>query len=214
MSNPKNRDRLTRALLTLAGFVVGTATALAQPKGSEHVEPALKALVPPRDRTAICFARTYDAQHLVSHPHQRVARVSFGVAVEHLREEDKYRYNFAMRTKLNGRGRMLTTEGECGWAYSPNAPSQSRTIRCNVECDGGGVTVERDERTGDLLVRLANMGEDRKLYGEGGIRMSRGCGEENTVVVEPGRDDRIFRLTRAPLDQCWPGEHAYREASP
>ena len=65
---------------------------------------------------------------------------------------------------------------------------------CGVECDGGGVGLRREPRTGAILIDLTRYGR---------IRMTRGCGdEENAAEVEPGRDDKLFRLEIADAAVC------------
>lgn len=179
-------------------------------KAADKVAPALKELLEPKQGNKICFTRTYDAAHLQRHPRQKVRALWFLVNVEHLKDDNLYRYEFTMRANIKGIKKTQETSGECGYAYA-DKPSQGRTIRCGVECDGGGVTIEQERDTGALIIHLANVGEVAQRDGEGGrIRMA-ACGEtdeDKTIDLEPGVDDKSFRLTKAPVQACRAGGKA------
>jgi hypothetical protein len=196
-------EAVCRAFLVAALFLPSAARAQAPVKAADKVAPALKALLTPKHGAKICFTRIYDPAHLQAHPQQKVRALWFLINVEHLKDDNLYRYEFTMRANIRGVRKTQETSGECGYAYA-DTPSQERTIRCGVECDGGGVSIEQ-ERDGNLLVHLANVGEALGKYGEGGrIRMA-ACGEtdeDKTIDVEPGADDKSFRLRRAPAKEC------------
>ena len=174
-------------------------------KAADKVAPALKDLLAPKHRNEICFTRSYDDAHLKQHPKQKVREMSFLVEVEHLKDDNLYRYNFTMRVGIRGQKKRLQTSGECGWAYAEQ-PSQNAVIRCGVECDGGGVTIEQQRGTNNLLVHLAEVNDSGQRRA-GRIRMA-ACGEDdeaNSVDLVSGADDRTFRLTKAPASICRAG---------
>ena len=70
----------------------------------------------------------------------------------------------------------------------------SNRIHCGVDCDGGGIDLQHDPRSGALTVSF----EDRHSY----LRMNTGCGEDKTVDLKPGADDNVFRLNRVRLAEC------------
>ena len=178
----------------------GLATALlmlacATPALAEPVPPGaegeLGKLLPPVHDRKICFARTYDAAHLRRHPKQTVKSVLFQIRYHRHDPAKEYpegqrNYYFGMAAKVRGQTKTLYASGEC-------VPGKGR-IHCGVECDGGGVVVERDGSAG-LAISFSRISER--------IRMTVGCdGEDNTVDLTPGADDRMFRLQRANLSAC------------
>ena len=71
--------------------------------------------------------------------------------------------------------------GEC-------SPAGSK-ISCGVDCDGGGMLAERSAKPGKILMSFGD------YYG---LRMTMGCGEDeegDTVMLEPGEDDKEFLLS-------------------
>jgi hypothetical protein len=152
-------------------------------------EGTVGAMLPRVDGAKACFSRVYDSGHLASHKDQRVTQIGFRLAFVAERNDDgsiyeSYRYQLTAR--LHGQAKAATASGECG-------EFDGRSF-CGVECDGGGVyVVPRPD--GSLLVEF---GDSR------GIRMTAGCGddEDDFVMLEPGKDDKAFRLSRVPDDQC------------
>lgn len=174
------------------------SSASAQSDGpASKVAPALKQLLAARENNTICFVRIYDEAHLKRHPRQKVREISLAVTVEHIKEDNLFRYNFDMRAKIKGVAKLQRTGGECGHAYA-DTPSQEKTVTCGVECDGGGVVIEPQAGNQSLLVHLAYRGE------EGRIRMA-ACGEseeEKSIDLVSGADDKVFRLQKAPAQAC------------
>ena len=154
-------------------------------------EGALGKLLPPVHDRRICFARTYDAAHLKRHPKQKVTALLFQLRYYRHNPEKEYpegqrNYYFGMAARVKGQKKTLSGSGECG--------AGAKGIHCGVDCDGGGVDLQHDPRTGTLTVSF----EDRHSY----LRMSVGCGEDNTVDLKPGADDRLFQLRKASLPTC------------
>jgi hypothetical protein len=149
-----------------------------------------KLLAPVHDRR-ICFARTYDAAHLNKHPKQKVTGLLFQIRYHRHDPEKEYpegqrNYYFDMAAKVKGQTNTLYASGECA--------VRGDRIRCGVDCDGGGVDLQHDPRSGALTVSF----EDRHAY----LRMTAGCGEDKSVDLKPGADDKLFRLNRASLAEC------------
>jgi hypothetical protein len=156
-------------------------------------EGALGKLLPPVHARKICFARTYDATHLQKHPKQKVTALLFQLRYHRHDPEKEYpdgqrNYYFGTAAKVKGQAKTLYASGEC--------VPRGNKIHCGIDCDGGGVDIQGDSRSGDLIVSF----EDRNSY----LRMTVGCdgGEDKTVNLTPGADDRTFRLAKASLSAC------------
>lgn len=176
-------------LLMLA--CVTPAIAQPVPLGAEG---ELGKLLPPVHDRKICFARVYDPAHLRRHPKQMVKSVLFHIRYHRHDPAKEYpqgqrNYYFGMAAKVRGQTKTLYASGEC-------VPGKG-AIHCGVECDGGGVVVQRDG-SGGLAIGFSPL--------SGRIRMTVGCGggEDNTVDLTPGADDKLFRLRRASLSACRP----------
>ena len=146
-------------------------------------------IVPAEDGAKACFARNYGSAHLASHKDQKVVEMRFRLAfvVETNDDGSTYKsWRYAMNARQRGDAEDLLATGECG-------ESGGKSF-CGVECDGGGVYVI-PQPDGSLLVEF---GDSR------GIRMTAGCGEDENdfVMLEPGKDDKSFRLARVPDAQC------------
>lgn len=175
--------------------IFGIAVGIASAAGAQPVPPGeegeLLAFLPPRHGEHACFARAYDSAHLAAHPDQTVTAMEFRIAYFRWESDDLYplgqrNYYFALRAKRRGEASELTAMGEC--------TPLGEGIGCGVDCDGGGIRVSRDV-DGTVLVDL---GED------GRIRMTPGCGDEETGAIDltSGKDDRWFRLDPVPGAQC------------
>ena len=176
--------------LCCAGAILAAGSAQGQPVQIGK-EGALAEIVPPIAGRKACFAREYDRKHLSEHPRQRVQRIVFQLEYHrHPPEKDtphgQRNYYFSMAAKVRGESKTLHASGEC-------VPSETGAS-CGVECDGGGLGLRREPQTGAILVDLTQHGR---------IRMTRGCGdEENAAEIEPGRDDKLFRLENVEPVAC------------
>ena len=176
------------ALLMLVPLLTGSAAAQPVPPGQEG---ELGRLLAPVHGRKVCFARSYDAAHLKRHPKQKVTALLLRLEY-HRHDPDpphypqgQRNYYFRMAAKVKGQQKTLHASGEC--VKGENA------IGCGVECDGGGVAVERAPKGDAIIIRL----DDR-------IRMTRGCDgdEDNTIDLTPGADDKSFRLDKVGLAAC------------
>lgn len=180
----------TPILIAAATCTAFGAFAQAIPPGEEG---ALLGFLAPHHGEHACFRRAYDAEHLAAHPDQTVSEMEFRIAYFRWEPDDNYpvgqrNYYFSLLAKRRGETDRLTAMGECA------SLADGKAIGCGVDCDGGGVTVNKRE-DGSILVDLG---------GDGRIRMTPGCGEEETDAVDltSGKDDRAFLLMPAPASQC------------
>src|SRR3954470_7268942 len=154
--------------LALCAAITGGIHGAAAQSAAEKVAAALKDLLAPRAGNRICFTRAYDAAHWQQHPQQKVREIALLVSVEHIKDDNLYRYNFDLWAKVKGQAKTLQTSGECGHAYAEKSAARRR-IFCGVEWDGGGISIEK-QGADNLMVHLAEDGKP------GRIRMA-ACGE-------------------------------------
>lgn len=179
-------------------FLIGLAVAaaiLASPAAAEGPESIanLVGILAPEPGHKACYRRVYDKAHLAAHPKQTVTGITFLIRVVRYdaqgeryhtpatKPDDWIGYQFALAVQRRGEARTLRTAGDCFGFES---------ARCSVDCDGGGVTLEKAAPDG-LVVRVAS---------DYGIRMSGAC--EGGVMLKPGADDKAFRLTKVADRLC------------
>jgi hypothetical protein len=148
-----------------------------------------------------CFGRIYDAAHLKKHPKQRVT--AFHLFRDFTPDPNK-------ETPLETRETLIKDDGDgsirvmayvrfrdrpglffnglyCGRSADGN------TVRCGIECDGGGFLAK-------------GVGKSLLLENQGFVVVG-GCGAsedeaEQADFVKPGADDKVFRLDHLPVAQC------------
>ena len=171
-------------MLVLSGAAFG-----ATPETSGFI--ALNAILPAQQGNNACYVRSYDAAHLRAHPKQRITAMKFllGVSAYDTKPADAkglsdlFYYTFSVSVARRGDKRLLHTSGDC---------LVSEEISCVVDCDGGGLSLDKLPPAGSLVVRLRN----------DGIRMFHDCDEEQGVLVKPGADDKVFRLDKVADKAC------------
>jgi hypothetical protein len=138
-----------------------------------------------------CYERTYDAAHLRDRPKQRTTALIFFLRVSGYNSSGDYlfhnphhiAYNFALSIKRRNDRHPLRTSGDC---------LGDKIAQCVVDCDGGGVDIEKPGSGSGLVVRLS----------ENGIAFGNDCDTTTGVWVKPGADDKVFHLEPAPLETC------------
>jgi hypothetical protein len=121
-------------------------------------------------------------------------------------------HDFRMRISLLGWPDQLGAAGECPLRLSDKPIEGSRdliarnttTLYCGIDCDGGGMEVERVAGTGEVNFRFNPRG--------GGLRMSGGCSHGAYHVggdarpydeeLRKARTPVTFRLKPMPADAC------------
>jgi hypothetical protein len=188
MRNRGDAGLTKNRIVAAAGFLLGLA---ALPAGAVEPEapPALAALLAPSPNARACYSRAYDKAHLAAHPKQKVADIALRLTwrvIEGECEDCSQGYLFQMQLRRRADKKPLVASGPC--------MERDGKAFCGVECDGGGVFLEK-RGDGSLLVAFGD---------SWGIRMSPDCGEEDEVAIEPGADDKAFRLDPLPAAQCPP----------
>jgi hypothetical protein len=147
-----------------------------------------------------CFVRIYDAQHLAQHPQQKVSVMKLLITAEKNIPDDKLlEYSFRLGANFRDRPGDFDSSGECGHAPTVRSPDTDAPVatgidfECNVDCDGGGVTLNLASKDASVFVKLPDH-----------IRIWKGKDPDEAAVAAlmAGADDKIFRLDRADLKEC------------
>src|SRR5262245_39782489 len=113
-------------------------------------------------------------------------------------------YTFTLAVHLADRKGPLHAAGHCDWRNHDfktkdgvvHVPRTTSALECGIECDGGGMTVERVKGTAALTLRLDPHQR---------LRMTASCGGGFRNIVFDGRDEgREFRLMPTAAQTCRP----------
>jgi hypothetical protein len=155
----------------------------------------------PKPKAYACFVRTYDAEHLAQHPLQKVSVMKLLISAEKTdpKEDKVLEYSFRLGVNFRDRPGNFDSSGECGHAPTVRNPDTDPTVstgsdfECDVDSDGGGVTVNLANNDGAVIVKLPER-----------IRIWKGKDPDESAMsaLMAGADDKIFRLDRADPNQC------------
>lgn len=139
-----------------------------------------------------CFVRRYDAAHLAQHPRQKVSAMKLLVTAETEPEDKSLNYSFRLGVNFRNRPGDFDSSGDCGHPASVRA-GDKLYLKCAVDCDAGGISVELSNADKSTLVRLDSIGiwRNNKL-------------DQDGLTLSGGADDRVLRLDRADIEQCRP----------
>jgi len=144
-----------------------------------------------KEKPYACFVRKYDAAHLLKHPQQKVRAMKVLVAAEKVPEDEKLNYSFRLGVAFRDKPTTFDSSGSCGHPLASEVSADKLHIGCGVDCDGGGISIEMANHDKSIIVRL-----DR-------VRIWRNNNpEEESISLEAGADDGVFRLDRVNLDDC------------
>jgi len=144
-----------------------------------------------QNKSYACFVRHYDVAHLARHPEQTVKSMKLLLAAEIVPEDAELNYGFRMDLKLRKKSGNYGTGGNCGHAKVTEDDEGREHLGCGVDCDGGRLSVELKEDNKSILVKLDT------------IRISRNDDDNDEGRDSLGaKDDKVFRLDRAPIEQC------------
>jgi hypothetical protein len=148
-------------------------------------EPAAKA------NTYACFVRRYDADHLARHPHQKVTSMKLLYTSEMFEGNTSLDQHFRLGVTFRNKRGDYDSSGSCSHFRSEDGKGEIR-FGCGVDCDGGGIDVAMNKDDKSVLVRLERV----RIWQRGKPD------EDASRSLVAGKDDAIFRLDRAPLEEC------------
>lgn len=179
-------------VMSFAAALLGSADVRAeQPATRQEQHWSAEKILPPEPGRKACWRRVYDAKHLTAHPQQKVTELTFFLRVSGydpgggyvFKNPDHIVYNFAISLKRRANNRALAIGGDC---------LGENTVECVVDCDGGGVTIDKLPSGDGLSISLDN----------DGIAFGGDCYTTRGIWVRPGADDRVFHLDPVPVEAC------------
>ena len=136
-----------------------------------------------------CFTRGYDKAHLASHPKQNVTSIMLLVKGS---TDPEVRYNAGVDFRFRKSGKHFQATGDCPSVTLNEPASAPNALHCAIDCDGGSINVDlKDSDT--VLVKLPD-----------GIAVSGTGSNDGPSGDRFGSDDKVFKLTRAPVPTCLP----------
>jgi len=124
----------------------------------------------------------------------------FSLRYDLIPRTDVKEYHFAMSVKLRTQAKTLYASGQCDAKDDPGYPAGNL---CYVDCDGGGVSIQKSTAGESLYVYLKTPVD--------GILMGPPCGEGKAAKeqwVRAGTDGAQFVLDRAAAAICRPIDKA------
>jgi hypothetical protein len=193
-------------LLPAALFAAAAASAVVLPAWPAHADEQADTDFAKRffagsigqPKAYACFVRRYDAAHMVEHPLQKVSAMKLLITAEKTPDDTYLDYSFRLGVNFRDQPGDFDSSGECGHAPTVrNAdtdpmPAAGIDFQCDVDCDGGGISVNLVNGDTAVIVKL-----DR-------IRIWKSTDPDGAEPrgLQGGADDKIFRLDRTSLDEC------------
>ena len=152
-----NGPNVCMLVSSFAAALLGSADVRAEQAATTQQHWSAEKILPPEPGSKACWRRVYDAKHLVAHPQQKVTELTFFLRVSGydagggyvFKNPDHIVYNFAISLKRRGNKRALAIGGDC---------LGDNTVECVVDCDGGGVTIDKLSSDDGLSISLDNDG--------------------------------------------------------
>ena len=142
-----------------------------------------------KDAGYACFTRAYTKDHLASHPKQNVTSIMLLLKGK---TDPEVRYNAGVDFRFRKSGKHFQATGDCPSVTLNEPASAPNALHCGIDCDGGSINVDLKEAD-TVLVKLPD-----------GIAVS-GTGNEDAPSGDRfGSDDKVFKLSRAPVVTCLP----------
>ncbi len=132
---------------------------------------------------SICYARTYDAQHLSAHKGQRIRDVAIKLTLR--TENGQRRLDHSLVTHIVGAKQKYWSGGQCD-AFDGLA------AHCYVEGDGGSV---------DLTLAPDGKSVTARFHGFR-IWRPQDAADESDLTIDKSPDDKVAKLVKAPASAC------------
>jgi hypothetical protein len=185
---------LAAALLTLslASGVAAAQTDELKAEEKAQFDKRMFAKEPaPKAKTYACFVRRYDADHLARHPHQKVTSMKLLFTSELFEGNTELERHFRLGVTFRNKRGAYDSSGSCNHFRPEDAKDEIR-FGCGVDCDGGGISIGMGKEDKSVIVRLSRVR----------IWQNNKPDEEAGDELVAGKDDAIFRLDRAEIEEC------------
>jgi hypothetical protein len=199
------RTKSPRAVLSAAAalalvltLVLGTLPARADEQADTDFAKRFFPGAVSKPKAYACFVRRYDAAHMAEHPLQKVSVMKLLITSEKTPDDTYLNYSFRLGVNFRDQPGDFDSSGDCGHAptvRNPDTdpmPAAGIDFQCDVDCDGGGISVNLANGDTALIAKL-----DR-------IRIWKSTDPDGAAPrgLQGGADDKIFRLDRTSLDEC------------
>ena len=190
---------LSRVILAVAAYAGATFAAQAQDAADKAKAAAFDKRMfagPVLEKTYACFVRRYDANHLARHPKQQVSAMKLLVEAESVPEDKTINYSFRTGVKFRDRAGDFDSVGSCNHALASERGHELR-YECNVDCEGGGITVALSRDNKSAIVRIGRIVVSERGKPEGATP-----DEAAGKTLSGDGDDKVFRVDRADGSEC------------
>ena len=147
---------------------------------------------PPGQKTYACFVRHYDAGHLAQHPKQKVSAMKLLVTAEIPEDAKQLNYSFRLGVQYRHRTGNFDSSGFCDHIVAENTGHEIR-FGCGVDCEGGGIDVAMSKDDKSAIIRLERIVVWERNKPD----------DEASDSLTAGTDDKIFRVDRADVNECY-----------
>jgi hypothetical protein len=166
-------------IVSFAAALFGSADVRAeQPATMQTQHWSAEKILPPEPGRKACWRRVYDTKHLAAHPQQKVTELTFFLRVSGFDAGGGY-----VSKNPDHNKRALAIGGDC---------LGENTVECVVDCDGGGVTIDKLPSGDGLSISLDS----------DGIAFGGDCDTTRGTWVRPGSDDKVFHLDPVSVEAC------------
>ena len=194
MAAEKFRQRIIAGVVSMLALA---ATARAEP-AADPLSGLLKSKT-----DSLCYRRDYDAAHLMSHPGQATERILLSFKQDAVRIELR---------QTSRKPRYIVAS--CGWAERAGRDGQGKRLIEAFRKDSGFdcivmVSPSSAEEGGYALIDPMPDGRMLKLFVDDAVTVRDSLDKNaRTFMLNLGREDRVFQLTRTSGAVCKPMEDA------
>jgi hypothetical protein len=187
-------------LLSAGAFINSPGACGGWPNGQARAKDFTKLFEAEKEA---CFGRVYDKAHLAAHPQQKVTSIHVFRSLEDRKEAENWtparrqeRIDWLKNEHPSvGVDAYVTFRDRKGYFYNSLSCSDSSDdgVMCGIDCDGGSFVL-KPGNAGSIMLQ------------NNGFVLIGGCGEDidsaDQVHFTPGKDDKVFRLDKKPIDAC------------
>ena len=144
---------------------------------------------PVGEKASACFVHRYDARHLARHPKQKVGAMKLLLTADNQPNEPTA---YAYKVGVNIRNKPGNFDGgsSCGHVVGEDGKTVIGFV-CETGCGGSGIEIAVSRNSKTAIVHLDSIGVRDRSNPDG-----------DTITLESGADDKVFRLDRVDASEC------------